>query len=657
MAACGLLPRSDSFGANEAPEPPRGRRPRRYYTRRLDWRSGPVRARWLRQLLTLLSFLLLVWAYWKASFYDLKQERVSKERVTSVMAGLWKKAVPSGLARKPSKPSWTWPPLTRPDLVMGNERFLDQSARNERRREAVRQAMQHAWQAYRRDAWGHDELRPLSHSFEDSMNGVGLTMIDSLDTLYLMGLMDEFREARDWLASSQHRFAQPQARAVSTFEMNIRLLGGLLSAHQLSGDAIFLHKAEELGHLLAHAFLGRPPPRMPHPACRFMARNENATSGEGDTTVVVCRASDRAVLSECGTLQLEFRALAAATHDPLLKGVALRADQVLRDILTRAPANALPNILLQSSDGRSLVDNSSDFIRHVNLGAAGDSYYEYIVKSYIQLGRSDPFWRHESERVIDALERIVFRRGVLLDTTEPLVDVESEGSSAGVHFQSLKRFVNVSWPVILSNTDVLHQPDHLSCFAASLFVLEVPPSEWSASPTSARARHLLRLADEHARFCYEMYLVNAGLSGESVVVQKMTPNDSPYPDRPQVSIQSYITRYHQRPETLEALFYLWRATHNPKYREWGWTIFQAMEWYTRVPSGGYIGCNDPHLGCKDPIDKMESFFLAETLKYAYLLFSDDSILDIKTDWVLNTEAHPLRISKNSGQDLTSAVHS
>ncbi len=648
---CSLLTGSDSFGANEAPELPKARRARRRDDWRLHWRGVSVRARSWARLLALLSSLLLLWGFWHTGSRDSLKAYSSGQRVTSAVSGLLKRATHSPSVGKPVNRSWTWPPTERPDLTLGNERFLDDAERNKRRREAVRQAMIHAWDAYRRHAWGHDELRPLSQSFDDSMNGVGLTLIDSLDTLYLMGLLDEFREARDWLASPQHHFSQPQAKAVSIFEMNIRLLGGLLSAYQLSGDTIFLHKAEELGHLLAHAFLGRPPPQMPHPACRFLARNENATFDEGNSTYVVCRASERAVLSECGTLQLEFRALAAATKDPLLKGLALRADQVLVDIGTRAPPDGLPNNLLESSDGRSLVDESADIQRNVNLGAAGDSYYEYIIKSYIQLGRSDPYWRRESERVLDALERIIFRRGVLVDTTEPSTDKASAKGNTRFDAHPRKRFVNVSWPVILSNADVIHQPDHLSCFAAGLFVLAVPPNEWSASPTGTRARRLLQLADEHARFCYEMYLVNAGLSGESVVVERTNRNDSPYPDRPEVTIQSYITRYHQRPETLESLFYLWRATHNPKYREWGWNIFQAMDWYTRVPFGGFVGCNDPHLGCKDPIDKMESFFLSETLKYAYLLFSDDTMLDIGTRWVLNTEAHPLRIFDDKESEL------
>ena len=100
-----------------------------------------------------------------------------------------------------------------------------------------------------------------------------------------------------------------------------------------------------------------------------------------------------------------------------------------------------------------------------------------------------------------------------------------------------------------------------------------------------------------------------------------------------------------RPETVESLFYLWRITKEEKYRVWGYRIFCAFREFTRMdgPHGGYGSINDVTVGSKEEVtfrdDKMESFFLAETLKYLYLLFADDDVIDIR-DYVFNTEAHP-----------------
>ena len=89
---------------------------------------------------------------------------------------------------------------------------------------------------------------------------------------------------------------------------------------------------------------------------------------------------------------------------------------------------------------------------------------------------------------------------------------------------------------------------------------------------------------------------------------------------------------------------MYRVTKDPKYRQWGWKIFQAFEQYTRLQDGGYASISNVK-NAKDPgyRDKMETFYLAETLKYLYLLFSDDPHLIPLDKYVINTEAHPLPI--------------
>jgi len=99
----------------------------------------------------------------------------------------------------------------------------------------------------------------------------------------------------------------------------------------------------------------------------------------------------------------------------------------------------------------------------------------------------------------------------------------------------------------------------------------------------------------------------------------------------------------QRPETVESLFYLYRLTGNRTYQDWGWAIFQAFDRYTKLPAAGYSSIGN----VKSPAssnyrNKMESFWLAETLKYLYLLFSDSELVPLDK-FVFNTEAHPLPI--------------
>ena len=97
-----------------------------------------------------------------------------------------------------------------------------------------------------------------------------------------------------------------------------------------------------------------------------------------------------------------------------------------------------------------------------------------------------------------------------------------------------------------------------------------------------------------------------------------------------------------RPETVESLFMLWRATGDRRYREWGWELFQSFERHCKVTGGGYSGIVDVREAIPRKNDKQESFWLAETLKYFYLLFSPESALPLDV-YVLNTEAHPLKV--------------
>lgn len=97
-----------------------------------------------------------------------------------------------------------------------------------------------------------------------------------------------------------------------------------------------------------------------------------------------------------------------------------------------------------------------------------------------------------------------------------------------------------------------------------------------------------------------------------------------------------------RPETVESLFYMYLATQDEKYRQWGWQIFKAFEQHSRV-EGGYAGISNVLAKTPSHIDKMESFFLAETLKYLYLLFSDSQDVPSIRHFVFSTEAHLLPI--------------
>jgi len=104
--------------------------------------------------------------------------------------------------------------------------------------------------------------------------------------------------------------------------------------------------------------------------------------------------------------------------------------------------------------------------------------------------------------------------------------------------------------------------------------------------------------------------------------------------------------YELRPEFAESLFYMYRFTGDEKYREMGKTVFEDIVKYCKC-EGGYTIIKDV-----DTMEKgnlMHSFFLAETLKYLYLLFDDSINIDLN-HVVFNTEAHPFYINKEAGHE-------
>ncbi len=139
--------------------------------------------------------------------------------------------------------------ISKPSVVGGMQLGLPLQSEHTPRQEAVVKAFNHAWKAYRKYAWGKDELKPVSKSSNQWFK-LGLTLIDSLDTMWLMGLTKQFNAARSWVANEM---VIAQDVDVNLFETTIRVLGGLLSTYHLTGDKLFLDRAVSLKHIILYS--------------------------------------------------------------------------------------------------------------------------------------------------------------------------------------------------------------------------------------------------------------------------------------------------------------------------------------------------------------------------------------------------------------------
>lgn len=125
----------------------------------------------------------------------------------------------------------------------------------------IRDSLKHSWAGYKAEAWGHDELSPVEGGYRDPFMGWGATLADSLDTLWIAGMKDEFEEAVK--AVEELDFGTSFRKDIPVFETVIRYLGGLLGAYDISGGKYqsLVDKACELAEILMGAF--DTPNRMP----------------------------------------------------------------------------------------------------------------------------------------------------------------------------------------------------------------------------------------------------------------------------------------------------------------------------------------------------------------------------------------------------------
>ncbi|XP_029367289.1 mannosidase, alpha, class 1B, member 1b [Echeneis naucrates] len=446
------------------------------------------------------------------------------------------------------------------------------------RLEAVREAFRHAWKGYKDFSWGHDELRPISKSYSEWF-GLGLTLIDALDTMWILGLKDEFEEAKIWVATE---LTFSKNVDVNLFESTIRILGGLLSTYHLTGDTLFLDKAKDIGSRLMPAF--NTPSKIPYSDVNIGKGTAHPPRWTSDSTV-----------AEVTSIQLEFRELSHLTQDPQYEtAVAEVMNQVHK---LDGKLDGLVPMFINTNNGQFTHQGI------YTLGARADSYYEYLLKQWIQGGKK------ETQLLEDYLQAIEGVKKNLLQKSSP----------NGLTFVGE-----------LSHGQFSPKMDHLVCFLPGTLAL--------GAHNGLPADHM-DLAKQLMETCYQMYVhMETGLSPEIVHFNLHQGSTR--------DIEVKLADRHNllRPEAVESLFYLYRFTKDNKYQDWGWEILQNFNKYTKVSSGGYTSINnvrDPEY--PSPRDKMESFFLGETLKYLYLLFSDDPNLISLEQYVFNTEAHPLPI--------------
>ncbi|EYU42528.1 hypothetical protein ABFS82_09G026200 [Erythranthe guttata] len=415
-------------------------------------------------------------------------------------------------------------------LVISQTLFIETSSskldpfavKKKRMSDKVRKMFYHAYDNYMMYAFPHDELKPLTKTYTNSLselgnlklehlpqeyNGTALTLIESLSSLVIMGNETEFEKSVLWL--SENLTFDVDAR-INLFECNIRVLGGLVSAHILATDSTnrftkkgsyrnqLLVLAEELGNRFLPAF--DTPTGLPYAWVNLkygvMEKETTETSTSG-----------------CGSLILEMGALSHLTGDPKFESAALRALRKLWSM--RSSLNLL---------GTTLDVQTGEWIEYSSgIGAGVDSFYEYLLKAHLLFGREE-FWRMFQSAYL-AVQKY-FRHGPWYHEADMRT-----GRATYWQLTSLQAF----WPG-----------------------LQVLAGDIAAANSS------------HREFFYVWQ--QFGVLPERYLLdhQMLHPTEKYYP---------------LRPELAESTFYLYQATKDPWYLEVGESIVDSLNLHTRVEAG------------------------------------------------------------------------
>ncbi|KAF9286556.1 hypothetical protein BGZ68_002799 [Mortierella alpina] len=491
------------------------------------------------------------------------------------------------------------------------------------RQTIVREMIQHAWTGYVKHAAPHDELRPVTADKLDDFHGWGSTLADGMDTLLLSGMMEEYQSAKMMFLNharnhrwNQHRqqkdpslretgssagtedsgdttasedVTDKNAISISFFDGVVRYLGGLLSLIECAEekDPEVLKAAVELGDRLSMAFQGT---NQALPANRIFANGSVSSNGD---------LLGKVSLAEVGTFQLEFRKLSQLSNIDKYRDIAQRNSDYLALLNPR-----VPGLYPAYFDPNAGV--AHDYV--ASFGSLSDSFYEYLLKTFLLTG--DEQFKNLYISSVEAMHAHLISRPHRRSNSQLVLGVYDTATDT-----------------------LVPKMDHLSCFAPGL--LAMGARVFGRMQDMAVARGLMET-------CYLSYRNSAtGLGADEIAFLGTELSQGKEFEMPHPSGFYVIDpEYGLRPETIESLFVMYRITGDGKYQDYAWSIAQAIEKNCKTKIG-YSTLANVMDASEGMTDRMPSYFLGQTLKYLYLIFSPPALASLD-EYVFTTEGHLLK---------------
>ncbi|CAK7563715.1 MAG: hypothetical protein SEPTF4163_001590 [Sporothrix epigloea] len=530
------------------------------------------------------------------------------------------------------------------------------------RLEAIKASFDRSWRGYKDNAWMADEVQPLSATPRQDLEKLGgwaATLVDTLDTLWIMGMHDEFRMAVR--ACEAIDFGHTDADTVHVFETTIRYLGGFIGAYEISNKEYpqLLRKATEIGELLLGAF--DTPNRLPMGRWdwRAYARGEMQTS-----------APHSMLSAEIGTLSLEFTRLTQLTGDVRFYDAVQRISDVLAAHQQKTRLPGMWPVVIDAS--KPAFDEDTTF----TINGKADSLFEYLPKQWLLLGGALEQPRLMYEKWLPVAKKHLFRRVLNAWNLRLLLPGEARVSDD---------------PMTGRTVTTIARGEHLGCFAGGMVGLAArafrgpatnanlelaaqltdgcvwsynvtatgigPEKFYFAScggPDESQTGLRCSYSEDKWRAALKEHLKTNGIDGYSAdggvggktdeAVDRIVQEGRLAPGMLSIDNPHYLLR----PEAIESVFVMWRLTGDTTWQEKAWRMFQQVVRHTGAAPNSKsdqvaaAAVDDvTRVDSTVLMDRMESFWLAETLKYFYLVFEDFDVLSLD-EWVFNTEAHPFR---------------
>ncbi|KAF7360386.1 alpha-1,2-Mannosidase [Mycena venus] len=470
------------------------------------------------------------------------------------------------------------------------------------RRDAAKLLFTTSYDAYKKYAFGHDDLSPVSKGFNDQRNGWGASIVDAMPSMVIMGLEADFIEAVNFSAHIDFSASKTpdNVRIRSIFETTIRYLGGFLSSYELSNYKypVLLQKAKEVADKMAYGWVGNN--TIPYGFLQFSTNTPQIATENPDQSL-------QSNIAEAGTLSLEWQTLTKYTKNATYARLATGSVKHIANL----PA-PLPGLAAQGID-----PTTGQFVGgYVSWGGASDSYLEYLIK-YARLTNTN--------------------ENIYIDTWKTAVD-------SSIH--TLLKRSTVGNHAYLADFDddrqIRHVGSHLACFYAG---------NWLLGGKLLQNQTIINTALDLNEGCWNTYASTLTGIGPEAFAFESSDGNFTGGDPPSAAQQAsenlafynqhgfYITSsvYILRPEVLD---HAWRVTGDTKYLDRASAAIDAFNKFLPT-TVAFAALNDVNSANGGFIDDMQSFWFAEVLKYLYLTFDDPKHISLD-DYVFNTECQPFK---------------